>query len=83
MLFYTFSVQMELNTDGIIIIVDISLDVWHFWNHEIKKDEISLDVRQKCDRAWLPAEAGDKIPKQLYSLIKPTRTLMTASLSGK
>ena len=48
-----------------------------------KNVDISLAVRKKCDGTPVAANLGNEIPAHLFSLLKPTRTLMTASLSGK
>ena len=45
-----------------------------------KNVDICFDVQQKCDRTPVAANLGYEIPAHLYSLFKPTRTLIAKAI---
>ena len=67
----------ELDVDGIIIWAYIYCG---FWDHEIIFVKKTVYVEQKSRLPSQAANLGYEIPALLYSLLKPTRTLIAKAI---
>ena len=75
--YVVFTVISELHADGVIIWAYVYCC---FWDREIIFVKKTLYVKQKSSVSSQAANLGYEIPALLYSLLKPTRTLIAKAI---